>query len=142
MIFLHWLKGSPNFYDHGELNALTLWEQLSCSPESNVVANQTKQVLILIPTLLCYLGCKFGGWDNYALCAINLLVWFVCVVAKMEGMHGVRLFGFNRTIGIDDDINTNSISHGRIINSRQMYSNNSNNNIINHYDHDQKRKNQ
>ncbi len=35
---------------------------------------------------------------------VNLSVWVICIVAKMEGMHGVRLFGFNRTIGIDDDV--------------------------------------
>jgi hypothetical protein len=102
IIFLHWLKGSPNFYDYGELNALTLWEQLSCSPESNLLANQTKQVLYIAPTLLCYIGCKFVNFDLW-LSLINLGVWTICIVAKLEGMHGVRLFGWNRTIGIDDD---------------------------------------
>ena len=103
IIFLHWLKGSPDFYDHGELNAMTLWEQLSCCPESNIVANQTKQVLYIIPTLLCYVSCKFVNFDA-GISLLNLGVWFICVVAKMDGMQGVRLFGFNRTIGIDDDL--------------------------------------
>ncbi len=118
IIFLHWLKGSPNFYDHGELNALTLWEQLSCSPESNIVANQTKQVLIIIPTLLCYLGCKFVNWEKW-ICLLNLGVWFVCIVAKMENMHGVRLFGVNRTIGIDDYVDAVvKVNSGRANSSR------------------------
>ena len=103
LIFLHWLKGSPNFYDYGELNALTLWEQLCCSPDSNIVANQTKKVLYIIPTLLCYVSCKSVNFEKWISC-VNLGVWVVCMVAKWEGMHGVRLFGFNRTIGIDDDV--------------------------------------
>ncbi len=103
LIFLHWLKGSPNFYDYGELNAMTLWEQLSCSPESNTLAVQTKQVLYIIPTVLCYFSCRFVNFEIW-ISLLNLGVWVVCIVAKMEGMHGVRLFGLNRTIGIDDDV--------------------------------------
>ena len=111
VIFLHWLKGSPNFYDHGELNALTLWEQLCCSPDSNILAYQTKQVLYIIPTLLCYVSCKFVNFDVY-ISALNLGVWIICIVAKCEGMHGVRLFGFNKTIGIDDEFRVRNNGSG------------------------------
>jgi len=102
LLFLHWIKGSPNFYEQGELNAMTLWEQLESSPDTQQSSN-TKKVLVIAPTLLCYSACHFCHYDK-VLCAINLGVWAVCVIAKSEGMNGVRLWGINRTIGIDDDL--------------------------------------
>ena len=102
LLFLHWIKGSPNFYEQGELNAMTLWEQLESSPETQQSSN-TKKVLVIAPTSLCYFACHFCNYDK-VLCAINLGVWAVCVIAKLEGMNGVRLWGINRTIGIDDDL--------------------------------------
>jgi hypothetical protein len=102
LLFLHWIKGSPNFYEQGELNAMTLWEQLESSPETQQ-SNNTKQVLFIVPTILCYLACHFCNYDRI-LSGINLGVWAVCVIAKLEGMNGVRLLGINRTIGIDDDL--------------------------------------
>jgi len=109
-LFLHWIKGSPNFYEQGELNAMTLWEQLNCSPdvgnaegEYQAVVNSTKKVLVVVPTVLCYIACHFSNYD-LVMCILNLIVWAVCVVAKLEGMNGVRIWGINRTIGIDDDL--------------------------------------
>lgn len=109
IVFLHWLKGSPNFYEQGELNAMTLWEQLNCTPDtgdSNSASvdhvNSIRKVLVVVPTVLCYVACHFAEYA-WGLCAINMTVWAVCVVAKLDGMNGVRLWGINRTIGIDDD---------------------------------------
>lgn len=102
LLFLHWIKGSPNFYEQGELNAMTLWEQLESCPETQQ-SNTTKKVLFIVPTLLCYLACHFCNYDRF-LSGVNLVVWAVCVIAKLEGMNGVRLLGINRTIGIDDDL--------------------------------------
>lgn len=102
LLFLHWIKGSPNFYEQGELNAMTLWEQLSSAPDTNSSSN-TKKALVVAPTVLCYLACHFSNYDK-KLSFVNLFAWIVCVVAKFEGMNGVRLWGINRTIGIDDDL--------------------------------------
>jgi len=102
MIFLHWIKGSPNFYEQGELNAMTLWEQLQSSPQMRY-SNSTKKVLFIVPTVLCYFACHFCNYDR-KLSSSNLIVWAICIIAKMEGMNGVRIWGINRTIGIDDDL--------------------------------------
>lgn len=101
IIFLHWIKGSPNFYEQGELNAMTLWEQLTTSPDS--AKSFTKKVLVIVPTILCYIACHFANYDM-TLSMVNLSIWLICVVAKLDGMNGVRIFGINRTIGIDDDL--------------------------------------
>ena len=101
IIFLHWIKGSPNFYEQGELNAMTLWEQLTTSPD--MTRSFIKKVLVIVPTILCYIACHFANYDK-TLSAINLVVWAICVIAKLDGMTGVRIFGINRTIGIDDDL--------------------------------------
>jgi len=100
LIFLHWIKGSPNYYEQGELNAMTLWEQLSSSPDSSL--RSSKQVLVIVPTALCFTACHFGRCEK-GLGLINMFVWLVCIVAKLDGMNGVRFFGINKTIGIDDD---------------------------------------
>lgn len=102
IMFLHWIKGSPNFYEQGELNAMTLWEQLSSAPDTQSY-NTTKKALVVAPTILCYLACHFANYDK-TLSIMNLTAWTICVVAKLEGMNGVRLWGINRTIGIDDDL--------------------------------------
>lgn len=102
ILFLHWIKGSPNFYEQGELNAMTLWEQLSSAPDTQSYQT-TKTALFVAPTLLCYLACHFANYDKI-LSIVNLTAWAVCIVAKLEGMNGVRLWGINRTIGIDDDL--------------------------------------
>jgi len=121
-LFLHWIKGSPNFYEQGEMNAMTTWEQLNCLPDQDdgyydendgyqntyeysyrELIHMTKKVLVVVPTVLCYIACHASNYD-WGLCAVNLVVWAVCVVAKLEGMNGVRIWGINRTIGIDDDM--------------------------------------
>lgn len=99
MVYMHWIKGSPNFYEQGEMNAMTFWEQL----ESTQGTAHAQQALLFVPTLLCYFACHFSSYDpNVCLC--NILMWFVGLVAKLPFMNGVRLLGINRTTGIDDDI--------------------------------------
>lgn len=105
MLYLHWIKGSPNCYDtsgSGQMNGMTLWEQLY-DPSLNEYNRFTdsKLVLLVIPTLLSYAGCLFSGYDKIC-CVANLSVWVACILAKMPFMHGVRLLGINRTVGIDD----------------------------------------
>lgn len=107
MLYLHWIKGSPNFYDvsgSGAMNGLTLWEQLyhpGTAAENNKRFADSKLVLLVVPTILCYAGCAFSSY-NRRCCVINVAVWFVCIVAKMPFMHGVRILGINSTVGIDD----------------------------------------
>mmetsp|Transcript_25153 Transcript_25153/g.36990 ORF Transcript_25153/g.36990 Transcript_25153/m.36990 type:complete len:250 (-) Transcript_25153:242-991(-) len=129
IVYLHWIKGSPNFYDvGGEMNGMTLWEQLDCTDTikskaaavngsnnaacpSSPAASQRKRprsrfttqklVLLIVPTILCHVGCHFCDYEvGWSL--VNVFCWCFCIVAKMPFMHGVRLFGVNRTAGIDD----------------------------------------
>jgi len=64
--------------------------------------NASRTVLLVVPTVLCYLACHFGGYERN-ISSINFTVWIVCMVAKMEFMMGVRVWGINSTTGIDDD---------------------------------------
>jgi hypothetical protein len=98
IIYLHWIKGCPDFYEQGEMNAMTLWEQLESTSGTFVV----KRALLIIPTLLCYAACHFANYDPL-LSAGNIVVWIISILAKMPFMNGVRILGINRTTGIDDD---------------------------------------
>lgn len=95
-IYLHWLKGSM-FDKQGELSAMTLWEQLEGRPKTSVI----KRTLTIVPTLLCYAACHFSNYD-YDACKVNIVLWSIHVMAKLPIMNGVRIFGINRTEGIDD----------------------------------------
>lgn len=103
LLCFHWIKGSPNWYEQGELNAMTLWEQLNSSPDPSCTLRYSKQMLFVVPTVLCYLACHFGRYEK-VLSLVNVFFWIVCLVAKLDWMNGVRLWGINRTIGIDDDL--------------------------------------
>jgi ORMDL family len=99
IIYLHWLKGS--LYDtQGELNALTIWEQL----EGTTGTRPLRRMLLVIPTVLCYGSCHIIDYHPRSLCIVNILFWCVTMLAKLPFMNGVRLFGINRTPGIDDDM--------------------------------------
>ena len=96
ILYLHWLKGSQ-MDDQGEMSAMTLWEQLEGRPHTT----STKRVLTIVPTLLCYAACHFSNYDG-SVCLWNCLLWSIHVFAKLPVMNGVRIFGINRTTGIDD----------------------------------------
>jgi len=98
LVYLHWIKGCPNFYEQGEMNAMTLWEQLESTPGTF----GQRRALLIVPTLLCYFACHFANY-NLSICIVNAIVWAVCMLAKMPFMNGVRILGINRTTGIDDD---------------------------------------
>jgi hypothetical protein len=106
LTYLHWIKGSPNFYEQGEMNGMTLWEQLDSKSQGEGKHNSNKTALFVVPTLLTYAACHAC---NYAplLSLLNISIWLVCIVAKLPFMNGVRLLGINRTTGIDDDDNDN-----------------------------------
>jgi|Transcript_15015 hypothetical protein len=99
LVYLHWIKGSPNFYEQGEMNAMTTWEQI----DSTVGLSNERRALLVVPTILCYAACHFAKYDAQ-LVTINVLIWAVEIVAKLPFMNGVRLLGINRTTGIDDDV--------------------------------------
>ena len=96
ILYLHWLKGSQ-MDDQGEMSAMTLWEQLEGRPHTT----STKRVLTIVPTLLCYAACHFSNYDH-TVCVWNCVVWSIHVLGKLPVMNGVRIFGINRTTGIDD----------------------------------------
>ena len=85
------------FDEQGEMSAMTLWEQLEGRSNTFVV----KRVLTVVPTLLCYAACHFSNYD-YEVCVLNVVLWLLHVFAKLPVMNGVRIFGINRTTGIDD----------------------------------------
>lgn len=96
-IYLHWLKGSL-FDEQGEMAAMTLWEQLEGRRNTVVV----KRTLTIVPTLLCYAACHFSEY-SWQVCFWNIVLWSIHTIAKLPGMNGVRIFGINRTTGIDDE---------------------------------------
>jgi len=97
LIYIHWLKGS--LYDEqGEMNALTIWEQL----EATVDTKSVRRLLLAVPTLLTYAACHFAAYDPL-LCLFNVTLWIIAILAKLPMMNGVRIFGINRTVGIDDE---------------------------------------
>jgi hypothetical protein len=62
---------------------------------------RSRDVLCVVPTLLAHASCHAAKYQSeYVL--VNLGVWFAVMLPKMPFMNGVRLFGINRTIGIDD----------------------------------------
>jgi hypothetical protein len=93
--YLHWLKGSL-FDEQGEMAAMTLWEQL----EGRSNTSNLKRVLTAVPTLLCYAACHFSHYET-TVCMWNVVFWAIQVIAKMSFMNGVRIFGINRTTGIE-----------------------------------------
>eukprot|EP00594_Rhizosolenia_setigera_P011962 CAMPEP_0178972298 /NCGR_PEP_ID=MMETSP0789-20121207/20913_1 /TAXON_ID=3005 /ORGANISM="Rhizosolenia setigera, Strain CCMP 1694" /LENGTH=222 /DNA_ID=CAMNT_0020659685 /DNA_START=128 /DNA_END=796 /DNA_ORIENTATION=+ len=102
MVILHWIKGSPGEIDaHGEMNAMTLWEQMDSDTFDETRYISQKQALVTVPTLLCLLALNFGSFVPN-LCLVNMVVWTICVIPKLPFMTGVRILGMNRTAGIDD----------------------------------------
>lgn len=99
LVFLHWIKGAGPNADQGEMNAMTLWEQLQCTSGTD----NAQRALLIVPTLICYAACHFANYD-LRLCEINIVVWAITIVAKLPFMNGVRILGINRTAGIDDDL--------------------------------------
>lgn len=95
---LHWIKGSPDFYDQGTFNGLTYWEQI----DNGEPWTWTKKYLILVPTVLTLLTLVASNY-NIEYVAVNLPIWLTLVVAKLPMMEGVRILGINSTPGIDDD---------------------------------------
>ncbi|KAK1746379.1 hypothetical protein QTG54_002986 [Skeletonema marinoi] len=119
--------GNPADYmdgTQGEMNAMTCWEQIVSKPaihhldtrartysDASTGSNmdqhymglrqrmtvaikklRSRDVLCVIPTLLAHASCHVAKYQSE----------YVLVNVGMPFMNGVRLFGINRTIGIDD----------------------------------------
>ncbi|CAB9507967.1 ORM1-like protein 3 [Seminavis robusta] len=94
LIYLHWMKGGTH-EDQGDLDHLTLWEQIEATPNTGGL----RLALRIVPTVLCYMACLWAGFtDGPRLCIINLIIWYLTLLGKMPWMNGVRIFGINSHI--------------------------------------------
>lgn len=94
----HWIKGSPDNFSQGEFNGLTLWEQI----DDGIPWTKTKKLFFLVHTALVFAVSYVTDYDfNYL--AINAPVYVLLgIIPKIPEMHRVRVFGWNKTAGIDD----------------------------------------
>ncbi len=99
-IVMHWIKGSPDedLSSSGLYREMTFYEQIDDGrPWTGI-----KKFLIVIPTVLLLLASVLSNYDSTQL-FINCPIWVILILAKLPELHGVRLFGINGTVGIDDD---------------------------------------
>ena len=97
LLYVHWLKGSL-YDDAGEMNALTVWEQMEANGADS---RPVREAFMVMPCLLAWVACHAADYSQRAV-AVNLVLWAACLLPKMSFLNGVRLFGINRTAGIDD----------------------------------------
>jgi len=95
---LHWVKGSPDFYDQGNFNGLTFWEQVDAGEPWTA----TKKYLMLVPTVLLLATLLASNYSRQYL-IIHVPVWVALMIGKLPQMQGVRILGINSTPGIDDE---------------------------------------
>lgn len=105
---LHWAKGSPDPVVQGEYDALTVWEQI----DGGVPWTISKKIFMLVPTIMMLLALNAANYDKHFM-AINLPFYILCILPKFPQMHGVRIFGINSTVGIDDVVQTPDSSRHR-----------------------------
>ncbi|EAY16866.1 ORMDL family protein [Trichomonas vaginalis G3] len=90
IILFHWIKGSPFIDDHGAYSQLTFWEQI----DDQLQNTRARKFLIIFPIILFFLAVDSGHWE-LAYIFLNFPILFVCILAKLPFMHGVRIFGIN-----------------------------------------------
>lgn len=95
MLHLHWFKGNM-LDEQGELSAMTLWEQFEAADAVNI-----KVALCVVPSALAYFACQTAHFHP-RISLMNTLIWVITITGKLPFMDGVRIFGINRTVGIDD----------------------------------------
>jgi len=102
----HWIKGSPDNFSQGEFNGLTLWEQI----DDGIPWTKTKKLFFLIHTVLVFAASYVTDYDlNYL--AMNGPVYILLgIIPKIPEMHRVRVFGWNKTTGIDD-VNEDALAY-------------------------------
>lgn len=57
--------------------------------------------MISVPTILTYIACHMASYDIHTV-TLNMVILFILVLSKQDFMYGVRVFGINRTVGVDD----------------------------------------
>lgn len=97
LIYLHWTKGGYGELQ-GELDSMTLWEQIEATPGTEWL----RFGLRFVPTVICYLACIEAQWEWHT-CIFNGFVWFVTQLGKLPFMNGVRIFGINSHPIIDKE---------------------------------------
>jgi ORMDL family len=85
---LHWNRGSPS--DQGENINKTIWEQI----DNGVQWTESKKFFMVVPIALFLIVCYATNWQTEYL-VFNVVVLCILLIAKMPGMHGVRLFHIN-----------------------------------------------
>lgn len=64
----------------------------------------TKNIFLAVPTFLLLIQLNAANFAHHDI-IVNLPVYALfCVLPKLPVLHGVRIFGINRTVGIDDKI--------------------------------------
>jgi hypothetical protein len=58
---------------------------------------------MLVPTVLTLIACYTADYKPFYI-IVNVAIFFICIIAKMPQMHGVRILGINSTPGIDNPI--------------------------------------
>ena len=116
LLYLHWIKGSL-YDDAGEMNALTVWEQWEAAGADS---RPIREACMVIPCLLCWIACHTADYEP-RVSAVNVAIWtLICLVPKLPFMNGVRLFGINRTAGIDDGDDNNDESNNNNSNNKKQ----------------------
>jgi len=88
---LHWNKGSPIQSDQGKYDKLTFWEQL----DDGVQNTRNRKFFTTVPVMLFLLATHGTDYRRQPL-GLNLLVVIVLLVAKLPGMHKVRILGIGK----------------------------------------------
>eukprot|EP00037_Helgoeca_nana_P012625 m.115210 g.115210 ORF g.115210 m.115210 type:complete len:161 (+) comp21551_c0_seq1:65-547(+) len=89
----HWMKGAPvpTIEDAAKE---TQWEQMvTIDDEEDPVRN--KKFLQLFPVIPFFLAIEYSFHHNVHF-VINLAALLLCVIPKIPGVEGTRLFGLNR----------------------------------------------
>lgn len=58
---------------------------------------------MLVPTIITWFACYAANYKPFYI-IVNCAIFFICIIAKMPQMHGVRILGINSTPGIDKPV--------------------------------------
>lgn len=97
LINLHWTKGSCR-EGQGDLEHMTLWEQIEATPHTGWL----RFGLRVVPVLICWSACTQAGWETKE-CSFNAVVLYLTLLGKLPFMNGVRLLGINAHPVIDKE---------------------------------------
>lgn len=99
--FLHSTTTNSSYNNNNNNNKL-LYPTDHNNNNNNSWALAVRRTLFTVPTVLAYTACVSCQFDSFT-CTMNILLWSIAIMAKLPFMNGVRIFGINRTAGIDDE---------------------------------------